>query len=278
VGTWNSNYQRNAPCMNPDSQQLWLNLWTWGLDLENSAMAVLYTDDVLALARMADDVITGIVNPESAILRAFAERTDLSLDSAYRLAKSFSTCYLLVTNLCSRPDTTPDMLDEFAEQPDLLPWLAIHPNTRQCTIDSLVVSAMASGRADYRLVNRASLPLLEALMSQDALDLLRYSVAHRTRDKQLLRNLAVDPDQGIRLNVVSNLFADAELVSEIVRRDDDVSVLIGAALCTTNREDLDFLASRLCEIRIYGLAKAIRENPHASDAAKAAAVMIDTDH
>jgi hypothetical protein len=278
VGRWNSNYQRNAPCMNLDSQQLWLNLWTWGLDVQNSTLAVIHANDAVALTRMADDLIAGTVQPSREVLQALEQRTDLPVQAAYRLAERFAEFCGFAWRVCTHQDATSDMLDALTGRYLAIPLLADHPNLKQSTIDRLVVSGMASGDANYELVDRASLPVLEALMSQDAPDLIRNSVARRTRDKQLLRKLAVDPDQGIRRNVVSNLFADAELVSEIVRRDDDVSVLIGAARRTTNREDLNFLAARLCEIKLYGLAKAIRENPHASDAAKAAAVMIDTDY
>jgi hypothetical protein len=182
--------------------------------------------------------------------------------------------------VCRHQDATPEILDALTGQYLEIPLLADHPNPSECTIDRLVVSAFASGdltHAAYdELVDRASLPILEALMSQDAPDLIGYSVARRTRDPQLLRKLAVDPDQGIRRNVLCNPFANAEILSEMVHSNDDVMLLIYAALRTTHEQDLDFLAERLCEMKVRLLADAILNNAHNSYAAKAAAMMIAT--
>ena len=215
--------------MNLDSQQLWLNLWTWGLDVQNSTLAVIHANDAVALTMMADDLIAGTVQPSRKILQALEQRTDLPVQTAYRLAESFPGCCGFAWRVCTHQDATPEMLDALTGRYLAIPLLADHSNLSQCTIDRLVLSAMASGEltqtANYELVDRASLPILEALMSQDAPDLIRCSVARRTQDQQLFRKLAVDPDQGIRRNVVSNPFADPKLLSGIVHRDDDVSVL-----------------------------------------------------
>jgi hypothetical protein len=282
VGRWNSNYQRNAPCMNPASQQLWLNLWTWGMDPENSTLAVIHANDAVALTRMADDLIAGTVQPSREILQALEQRIDLAVQTAYRLAESFAAFCGFAWRVCTHQDATPGMLDELAGHPIAPLLLAGHPNTRQDTIDRLVASAMASGdltHAAYdELVDRASLPLLEALMSHDAPSLIRHAVSGRTQNQRLLRWLSVDPDPAIRRRVVTNPFADAAMLREMVHSDDDVILLIYLALRTTDEQVLDLLAERLCDMKVRLLADAILNNVHASDAAKAVAVMIATDH
>jgi hypothetical protein len=37
--------------MHLDSQQLWLNLWTWGLDVQNSTLAAIHANHAVAPTR-----------------------------------------------------------------------------------------------------------------------------------------------------------------------------------------------------------------------------------
>lgn len=254
-----------------------MNDLNWGLDVENSIAAVFATQDGSILARMADDVIAERVRPCIEILRAFAERRDLPLGPAYRLAKAFPRCHELAARLCSRSDATPEMLDEWAEDRSLLLDLATNPNTRQSTIDRLTLSAGPTDIGYCHLLDRVSLPLLETLAAADANPVIKYFASARTDKPELLRRLAFDPDLTTRCNVASNRFTASGTIMEMVDHDEDVGVLLAAAVLSRDERVLDRLADRLCEMKSGRLAVAILGNRHASDSAKAVALMITTD-
>ncbi len=254
-----------------------MNNGDWALEVKNPAKAILFTQDGSILARMADDVIVGRVMPSNDMLWAFAQRRDLPLDSVYRLAKTFPECHELASRLCQRPDATADMLDEWAGDRSLLLELAINPNTRQSTIDRLAVSASPTDLGHCSLFDRVSLPLLERLASADADYAIRYSASARTHQPELLRRLAFDADFAVRRNVARNQHTQPATISEMADRDEDVHVLVAAAERSTDERVLDRLADRLCELKVQPLRDAILRNQHASDAARAVALMVNGD-
>lgn len=248
----------------------------WGFDIGNSIAAILRTEDVPTLRRMAEEVITGKVAASIEILWAFAAKASLPLDSAYSLAKAFPECHRLASRLCSRLDATADMLDEWSGSMNLLLELAGNPNTRQSTIDRLFISASEKDYGFPCLLQRISLPLLEPLVSSED-PWIRNSVCLRTRNPALLRKLAFDPDCITRRNALMNPNTEQAVINEAARREEDIDVLVHVANKSTDHELLDHLAERVCELKAKPLAHAILRNQHASDAARAVAAMIETD-
>ncbi len=254
-----------------------MNIGVWGRDVQSSTSAVRATQDGSILTSMANDLISGRVRPCIEILRAFAERRDLPLDAAYRLAKAFPKCHRLASRLCSRRDAAPDMLDEWAEDPGVRYELATNPSTRQRTIDRLSQAMNATDIGYLDVINRVSMPLLESLVSADASFAVKYFASSRTAKPELLRMLAFDPVNAVRRNVVRNPYTEPAIVSEMANQDEDIHVLVSAAERSTDERVLDRLADRLCELKVQALREAILRNRHASDAARTVASMITVD-
>ncbi len=150
----------------------------WGLDEINSLMAVMLTQDPKTLSRMTDDLVEGRVIPDGLTLAELSQHSMLPLDAAYRLAKRFPGHEVVAQDLCTRPDVTPEILDEFAEYPACSDIVVRHPKTRQKTLERMAESASLALTYRWELFKRLSKTALEKHVT-DQDDFVRTIVATR---------------------------------------------------------------------------------------------------
>lgn len=273
---------RGSAGINLNTDEIRLVLWPWGRDVTNSVSAIRYAENNGQLAAMAEDVITGAVDGHPDIVAALATRAhEVPVDHHFQLASLFPECLELSRSYCCRQDALPERLELWSENGMFANELVYNRNTNQRTIDKLLVRAVRAADVDisayYLLAQRASLAVLESLMTMDAPCQIKYALSQRTNDQHLLDRLAHDPDVIIQRNVATNEATPAALLSRVLFSSDDRKLLIYVAERTTSVQDLEYLAHRLCDLKWRELAAAIMKNPHSTDVAKAIAVMVETE-
>jgi hypothetical protein len=242
----------------------------WGVNELQSKEAIESTDDPYTLARMADDLLKETVPPSEQVVSALSENQMLPLDDAYQLAKKFPDAAI---NFCMRPDTTSEMLDEFADQPRCFAVLTCMEHTSRQTLERIAKAISTAPAGRVLVFARISVTALEGYVANDDWR-VREIVAMRGCSGSVLQKLSVDPVSKVRAAVVANPNTRLSLVKTVAINDEDAEVLTSAAARLCDPAVLNALAERLADIPDERLRKAILQNPHSSEYAKTIATLV----
>lgn len=247
---------------------------TWGTDLRNSALAARQVTEPRQLIEMVADLVRGKMVDDGTIGEELITNLNLAIGAAARLARTFRGVNEFGYQLCSRPDATPEALDEWSDHWDesVTKIIAKHPNTSLETLKKLAISdnpwvveeALSNARLPQEFVDGfATSPLVSA----------RAIVARRTMNPTLLAKLAEDDSEIVRLEAVKNERTPSEVICRTAETDEDVFVVAAAAKRLTDSKLLDAVVERWIPHLNEELKKAILGNPHSSDVAKTATVL-----
>jgi hypothetical protein len=221
----------------------------WTLDEYHSNAEIMLAENGEKLASIVEGIVEGRIPTYTVTLYLLSTHNKLPLAAHHRLATAFPMEDDVVQNLCTRPDVSSEILDEFADHPACFTILMTHPKTSERTLDKLADVAKLPDSATldecesyYELFRRISVSKLESFAnSEDAY--LRSAVASRAKSRWIIKHLSGDAEQLVRLSAVSNPNTEMSILGEVALTDSDVYVVAAAVKRLT---DLEILRKVYC--------------------------------
>ena len=247
----------------------------WGLTEPDSLAAAREVKDKDQITRMADDIlskrldIARFATLGRQILNHLAVNEALPIATAKQLLKQtpdWGYDYAFI----ARSDVTPEMLDEFADQPGLygLDYVLCSNKVKPETVTRIALNG--EFREVCYALQSSRLPgeVLDKFATSEITE-FRELVSRGTENPAILAKLTFDPVDWIRRIVVSRGLLAAEVREKVAITDNNIEVVIEATKTLTNPDVLKVVFEQLgkwpASAQLQELKDALIANPHTSE-------------
>lgn len=230
--------------------------------------------DAIVLKQLAEQLSTGDVLDDGIISEALIENLSLPFAAAHQLAEHWRGVNDFGYQICCRPDASPEALRGWSNHYDnlVIEQIARHANTEINLLETLATSQdrgvicalLRGGRLNSTLVDSFACHPDQSV---------RAAVANETKSTSILQSLTADEQPVVRAEALANPSTDPQLVNHAALHEKNLLVLARITPRLIDKALIDHVADCLLGHFDQTLSQAILQNPHASDAAKVAAVL-----
>ena len=237
----------------------------WGFNEHESAIASWNVRNKAQINLMADDILSGRLdmkdyfNPERIICNLI-RNTLLPFEKAMLLQMASCNDFCLA-ELCARPDTTAEFLDECADGASqfVARRIAHHNNVNPATVIKMTKSSDPS--VVYTTLWSRHLPdeILDSFATSDQMA-FRMTVAERSKTPKILAKLAFDDWSWVRIQAVKNSKIEMTVLDQVALTDPDLEIATLATEKINNPEVLRRIFDILWRNNEARLADALLKN------------------
>ena len=211
--------------------------------------------DVKSLVFLAKEVISGKIFDDGSIAKELVQSLDVPIELAKELAMDWNgegewdpnkASPHLGNLICKRPDATAAILDEWSGSNHhfIIHAVAKHPNTSLKTLEKLLVKQNIFAPALALANVKVPLRRVDSLVDHSDPS-VRTVVAKRTQSRDILRLLAKNPEETVRVTVMQNSVADIEMIEMAALHDKNLKVVASATTRLAEDAILEKVALRL---------------------------------
>lgn len=252
----------------------------WGLNEIETLAAAREVKDKKLIARMADDFLSGRLDinnyPLSGtdILESLIENEALPIEIAKQLPR-LDTDWICRHRVVSRSDVTPEILDEFADQPGqyVVNNIVHNKKVKPETVARIALNGEPHEAIEALQSLRLPEEVLEKFASSEVPD-FREIVACRTKEPGTLGKLAFDDELNVREAAVKRDIIAQDVLEKVALTDANLDVAAIATEKITNPEILAQVFNRLSDGKNANLARAIAKNKNAHEGIRVAAALL----
>ena len=265
----------------PDEAQ-WRKHWPlvvnghcWGLNELESLAAAREVKDKELITRMADDFLGGRLDINNypvhgdLILDYLTANEALPIEIAKQLSR-LTTDWGCRNRVVSRSDVTPDILDEFADQPGqyVVNNIVHNDKVKPETVARIALNGELHEVEVALSSSRLPDETLECFVASEVQD-FRETVAFHSKKPETIAKLAFDPVPCVRAAAVGRDILDVAVLEQVATTDNNIDVVIRATKRLTNPDVLKAVYDQLGKwpacAQVQQLKDALIANPHTSE-------------